>query len=98
MWGSIFGLASSTINAIRVAKVGTEFGKLGKLTTYRNTKISSYTKHGLERLNQRGISESTLKSIIKNGKVLVQTAGDGGKKYLYVAKKGLLLLHQLEKS
>ena len=87
MWGSIFALTSSLIKSIKVAKIGTSFGKLGKLTKYRNIKIKAYTSHAYQRIYERGISKSLLDTIIRTGKVL-----DQGGKYLYVSKKGALVI------
>ncbi len=87
MWGSIFALTSSLIKSIKVAKIGTSFGKLGKLTKYRKIKIKAYTSHAYQRIYERGISKSLLDTIIRTGKVL-----DQGGKYLYVSKKGALVI------
>ncbi|PWI57791.1 hypothetical protein BM613_07320 [Sulfoacidibacillus thermotolerans] len=46
---------------------------------------SNVSDHGMQRLEQRGVSEAEVNSWVKNGKALEQ---NGGSKWLYVTKQG----------
>ena len=48
-----------------------------------------YAEHGMERMNQRGLSHEFVESIIQNGKVLSQNSGS---KFAYVTKEGVVIL------
>ena len=82
-------ILTATVKTTRLAKIGTSFGKLGKLTKYQRIKIdwNAITRHGLERMNERGMSKSLIESVVRNGKVL-----DQGGRFLYISKKGAVVL------
>ena len=90
MWGGIGVGASMVGKAIQVAKIGTSFGKLGTLVRYRRIRVNwnSITNHMLQRMAERGMSRSTVQWVINNGKMLTQ----GGGKYLYVSKRGAVVM------
>ncbi|MBC8559284.1 DUF4258 domain-containing protein [Clostridiaceae bacterium NSJ-33] len=44
---------------------------------------NQYAEHGMERMNQRGLSHEFVESFIQNGKVLSQNSGS---KFAYVTK------------
>ena len=69
-------------------KFGTQLGRLGTLT--RNTKpvIKGLTKHGLQRMTQRGVSKALAQKIINTGYAVAQ----GGGKVLYFTKEGVVVL------
>ena len=74
----------------RTAKIGTSFGKIGKLVKYRKItanweKTTSYT---FRRMAERGMSKSMVEGILKNGKVLQQSAN----KFVYITKKGVVVV------
>ena len=69
-------------------KIGTQLGRLGTLT--RNTKpvIKGLTKHGLQRMTQRGVSKALAQKIINTGYAVAQ----GGGKVLFFTKEGVVML------
>lgn len=86
-------VATTLINALRSSfkpKIGTKVGRLGILT--RNTKptIKGLTKHGLARMQQRGISKKLAQEIVKKGYAVFQSGG----KVLYFTKKGVVVLNR----
>lgn len=62
---------------------------MGKLVKYRKITVNwdIITRHGLKRMSERGMSKSLINSVIKNGKVLQQTAN----KFAYISKKGVII-------
>ncbi len=95
--GKAVKAVTKAVKAVKVAKatktsieIGTSFGKFGKLVKYRkiaaNWKI--ITKHGSDRLLERGMSKSLINNILKNGKVIQQSAN----KFAYVTKKGVVII------
>ena len=70
-----------------LAKYGDSFGKAGTLVEHPGTKIdwSKVSKHGLQRMNERGVTQNMVEVWVKNGKVLEQTAGA---KHLFFTPQG----------
>ncbi|AUM95041.1 MULTISPECIES: DUF4258 domain-containing protein [Clostridium] len=68
------------------AKHGDKIGNLGKLVD--NTRISvdwsKYSKHGLERMEQRNVTRQMVENWVKNGKVIQQDTNT----FLYLTKDG----------
>ena len=80
---------SATATKVGV-KIGTKFGNMGKLVKYRKIDINwnIITRHGLQRMSERGMSKSLINNVIKNGEVLQQSAN----KYVYISKKGVVVI------
>ncbi|AEY65641.1 RHS repeat-associated core domain-containing protein [Clostridium sp. BNL1100] len=70
---------------------GTVFGNFGTLVKNPGITVAwkNITKHGLERMAERGVTKELVESIVSNGKVLAQ---DGGKKFFYITKQGVVIL------
>ncbi len=70
-------------------KYGMDLGKIGTLT--RNTKptIKGFTKHGFDRMVERGMSKTMAQKIIKNGYAVSQNSG----RVLYFTKQGVVVLN-----
>ena len=95
--GVAFGALGKGVKALTTAakatkvgvKIGATFGKMGKLVKYRKITVNwdIITRHGLKRMSERGMSKSLINSVIKNGKVLQQTAN----KFAYISKKGVII-------
>jgi RHS repeat-associated protein len=71
-------------------KVGTQIGNFGKLVKNPNIKWISSREHALNKVFKRGITESQIKSWIKNGKVIQQDADT----FMYVTKDGVAILNK----
>ena len=88
-------LGSNEINGgkvnVSIAQYGDDFGKMGVYVEKPDIKIdwNQYAEHGMERMNQRGLSHEFVESIIQNGKVLSQNSGS---KFAYVTKEGVVIL------
>jgi len=84
--------SSKTGNAItdaagkNLAKVGDDFGKLGKMVDNTNIKPdwSISSSHGTERMAQRGVTQDMVNKWMSEGKVLEQASGN----YIYISKEG----------
>ena len=74
----------------RTAKIGTSFGKIGKLVKYRKITANweKTTSYAFRRMAERGMSKSMVEGILKNGKVLQQSAN----KFVYITKKGVVVV------
>ncbi|WP_157454446.1 T7SS effector LXG polymorphic toxin [Carnobacterium maltaromaticum] len=74
-----------------IAKIGDDMGKMGILVKHPNINVdwSLYAEHGIERLNKRGMSQSLVESIVKNGKTLEQA---GGNKYAFITQEGVAIV------
>ena len=72
------------------AKIGTSFGKIGKLVKYRKITANweKTTSYAFRRMAERGMSKSMVEGIVKNGKVLQQSAN----KFVYITKKGVVVV------
>ncbi|MBO0477973.1 hypothetical protein DOK76_12945, partial [Vagococcus sp. DIV0080] len=80
-----------TIEKASEAKIGTDFGKMGTLVEKNNIKInwSEYAEHGMQRLQERGMSQIQVDEIVRNGKVLSQ---NDGAKFAYVTQEGVAVV------
>ena len=87
--GKAFNSLISGLRSIFKPKLGTQLGKWGTLT--RNTKplIQGFTKHGAERMAQRGVSKALAQKIIKTGYAVSQSGGT----VLYFTKAGVVVLN-----
>ena len=74
----------------RMAKIGMSFGKIGKLVKYRKITANweKTTSYAFRRMAERGMSKSMVEGILKNGKVLQQSAN----KFVYITKKGVVVV------
>nr|WP_253298428.1 polymorphic toxin-type HINT domain-containing protein [Paenibacillus sp. MSJ-34] len=67
--------------------IGTDFGKQGILANNPGIKVNwgNKTKHGFDRMLERGVTTDMVNDWVRTGKALSQ---DGGKKFLFVTKDG----------
>ncbi len=85
--------ATTLINSLRASfkpKIGTKVGRLGKLIKNTKPQIKGLTKHGLKRIQERGISKKLAQEIVKKGYAVAQNNG----KVLYFTKKGVVVLNK----
>ncbi|NMO96712.1 pre-toxin TG domain-containing protein [Paenibacillus lemnae] len=70
-----------------LAKIGDDFGKAGELVENPGTKIdwSKVSSHGMERMNERGVTKEMAELWVENGKALSQ---NNGKKHLFFSEEG----------
>ncbi|MDP4097660.1 WXG100 family type VII secretion target [Paenibacillus sp. P96] len=70
-----------------VAKIGDSFGKAGTLVENPGTKIewSKVSTHGIERMNERGVTKEMAEFWVENGKALSQ---NNGSKHLFFSEEG----------
>ena len=73
-----------------IPKIGSQIGRLGKLSKNTRPLIKGLTKHGLERMTQRGVSKSLAQGIIKGGYAITQSGG----KTLFFTKAGVVVLNK----
>jgi len=73
-----------------IPKYGTQIGKLGKLTENLKPIIQGTTKHGLERMTERGITQVFAQNIIQNGYAIAQSSG----KTLFFTEAGVVVLNK----
>lgn len=73
------------------AKVGKQYGKNGTVVEHPGTEIdwSKTSKHGAERRAERGVTQETAESWIKNGVALEQS---GGSKHLFFTPEGAVVV------
>jgi RHS repeat-associated protein len=71
-----------------IPKMGTQIGRLGKLTNNLKPLIKGLTNHGLQRMAERGVSQSLAQSIINSGYAIAQEGG----KTLFFTKAGAVVL------
>lgn len=74
-----------------LAKYGDEFGKMGTYVEKPAIKIdwTQCTQHGIERMNQRGMTKELVDSIVTNGKALSQCYGS---KFAFITKEGVAII------
>ena len=77
------------LRSIFKPQLGTQLGRWG--TLIKNTKpvIKGLTKHGLQRMAQRGVSEALAQKIINTGYAVSQSGG----KVLYFTNEGVVVLN-----
>lgn len=75
----------------KVAEIGDDFGKMGKLVKHPNIAIDwkLYADHGTSQLLDRGITNEMADLIVKNGKVLEQA---GGNKFAFITTEGVIVV------
>ena len=94
---SITGVAGISITAngvSTIAATGTTFGTLGTLIENNGNQIIDWnnaTIHGLQRMLERGVSQTMVESWVKTGKALQQT----GDKIIYITKQGAVVINNL---
>ena len=74
-----------------LAKYGDDFGKMGIYVENPNVKVdwSQYAEHAAERMQQRGMTQEMVNSIVDNGKVLSQ---NNGNKFAYITEEGVAIV------
>jgi len=88
-WGAGAVVAKTAL----VAKIGTSFGTLGTLAANNSKHIINWgktTAHGLQRMAERGATQSMANNWVKTGKALQQSGGQ----ILYVTKQGAVCVNQ----
>ncbi|MBE6806166.1 MAG: hypothetical protein E7526_06635, partial [Ruminococcaceae bacterium] len=73
-----------------IPKLGSQIGRLGKLVKNTRPAIRGLTRHGLQRMAQRGISQSMAKSIVRTGHAIAQSGG----KTLFFTQAGVVVLNK----
>ena len=73
------------------AELGHDFGKMGIYVEHPNIEVdwSKFAEHGLERMEQRGVTKDMVNDFVKNGKVLSQNEGN---KYAFITKDGVAVV------
>ena len=73
------------------AELGHDFGKMGKYVEHPNIEVdwSKFAEHGLERMEQRGVTQDMVNDFVKNGKVLSQNEGN---KFAFITKEGVAVV------
>ena len=70
---------------------GYDFGKMGIYVEHPDITVdwSKFTEHGLERMNQRGITQEMVNDFVQNGKALSQNEGN---KFAFITKSGVAVV------
>ncbi|MFC3634920.1 T7SS effector LXG polymorphic toxin [Enterococcus rivorum] len=89
-----FEKSADTLKVIKKtskANIGKDFGKIGIYVEKPNVKInwSEHAVHGMERLNQRGLTKLQVDDFIQNGKVLSQ---NNGAKFAFITEDGVAIV------
>ena len=80
----------SSLKGLFTPKIGTQIGKLGKVVKNTKPLIKGLTKHGSQRMIQRGgVTEALAQQIVTNGFAISQVGG----KVLYFTKSGVVVLN-----
>ena len=74
-----------------LAQYGDDFGKMGTYVENPNIEVdwTQVTAHGADRLQQRGMTQEMVNSIVENGKVLSQ---NNGSKFAFITKEGVAIV------
>ena len=73
-----------------IPKLGSQIGRLGKLVKNTKPAIEGFTRHGLQRMAQRGITQSLARNIVRSGHAIAQSGG----KTLFFTKAGVVVLNR----
>lgn len=73
-----------------IPKLGSQIGRLGKLVKNTRPAIKGLTRHGLQRMTQRGVSQSMAQNIVRSGHAIAQSGG----KTLFFTKAGVVVLNK----
>ncbi len=76
-----------------IPKMGSQIGRLGKLVKNTKPVIKGYTKHGVLRITQRGITKSMVRNIVKSGYAISQSGGNT----LFFTQSGVVVLNKAGK-
>ena len=73
------------------AELGHDFGEMGKYVEHPNIEVdwSKFAEHGLERMEQRGVTKDMVNDFVRNGKVLSQNEGN---KFAFITKDGVAVV------
>ena len=89
----VAGISVTSTGITTIAALGTSFGKLGTLITNNGQQIidwSQTTRHGLQRMVERGVTQNMVELWAKTGKALQQT----GDKILYITQRGATVINK----
>ena len=84
------GKVAAKLGIKSIPKIGSKIGRLGKLVKNTKPVIKGLTKHGLQRMSQRGVSESMARNIVKSGYAIAQSGG----KTLFFTQAGVVVLNK----
>ena len=73
-----------------IPKIGSKIGRLGKLVKNTKPAIKGLTRHGLQRMAQRGVSQSMARNIVRTGYAIAQSGG----KTLFFTRAGVVVLNK----
>ena len=73
-----------------IPKLGSQIGRLGKLVKNTKPAIKGLTRHGLQRMAQRGVSQSMARNIVRSGHAIAQSGG----KTLFFTQAGVVVLNK----
>ena len=92
----VAGISITSGGISTIAALGTSFGKLGTLIANNGQQIIDWgktTRHGMQRMIERGVTQNMVEVWAKTGKAL-QQAGD---KILYITKQGAVVIDKAGK-
>ncbi len=90
MAGGAVKKAAITVGRRAIPKTGTQIGRLGKLVKNTRPAIRGLTRHGLNRMTQRGVTKSMAQTIVRSGYAIAQNGG----KTLFFTKAGVVVLNK----
>ena len=73
-----------------IPKLGSQIGRLGRLVKNAKPAIKGLTRHGLQRMAQRGVSQSMARNIVRSGHAIAQSGG----KTLFFTQAGVVVLNK----
>ena len=73
-----------------IPKLGSQIGRLGKLVKNTKPAVKGLTRHGLQRMAQRGVSQSMARNIVRSGHAIAQSSG----KTLFFTQAGVVVLNK----
>ena len=89
----VAGISITSAGISTVAATGTSFGALGTLISNNGRQIIDWGKttlHGIQRMAERGVTQSMANAWVKSGKALQQSGGQ----ILYVTKQGAVCVNK----
>lgn len=92
----VAGISVTSGGISTIAALGTSLGKYGTLIANNGQQLINWnqtTRHGLQRMLERGVTQSMVELWAKTGKALQQT----GDKILYVTKQGAVVIDKTGK-
>ena len=89
----VAGISVTSSGISTIAALGTSFGKLGTLIANNGQQIIDWGKttvHGMQRMDERGVTQNMVEFWVKTGKALQQT----GDKILYITQQGAAVVNK----